>query len=236
MSLHIGAKKKTEIADTVLLPGDPKRSEFIAKEYLTAVKQYTDIRLMKGFTGKYKGVPVSIQTTGMGMPSMGIVSYELIKEYGVKNLIRTGTCGSFKKEVKIGDLLFAQSASTDSNFVHSFKLNGNYAPTADYSLLEKAVSIAKAKKAPYHVGNVLTTDVFYEHYFDDWKKWAEGNVLGVEMEVAALYLNSAFYKAKAVAVMSVSDSFTSNEKVSPKQRETIFTNMIEIALETAIKA
>ncbi|MDR2457381.1 MAG: purine-nucleoside phosphorylase [Clostridiales Family XIII bacterium] len=232
MSLHIGAKK-IEIAKTVLLPGDPKRAEFIAGEFLTEVKQYSDIRHMKGFTGKYQGKKVSIQTTGMGMPSMGIISYELIKDYKVKNLIRIGTCGSFDEKINISDLIMINGAATDSNYQHSFELNGNLSAVPDFYLLEKAVNIARERKIKFNVGQIVTCDVFYEHNTNWWKKWKEVGILGVEMETAALYYNALVYGAKAFSMVTVSDDFIHEKRASIEKREKSFTEMIEIALNIA---
>lgn len=232
MSLHISAKKG-EIAETVLMPGDPLRAKFIAEEFLTSVKPTNEIRGMLGFTGKYKGVPLTIQGSGMGMPSMGIYSYELIHEYGVKNLIRIGTAGAFHENINIGDIVLAISTSTDSNYVHAFGLPGNFAPTASWELLLKAQKANEKLNFPLKAGNTVSCDVFYE-FGDWWKPWANIGVLAVEMEAAALYMNAAYANVNAIAMMSISDHFVTGEKADTKMRQDGFTNMMELALETAI--
>lgn len=232
MSLHIAAQKG-EIAETVLMPGDPLRAEFIAKEFLSDAKCYNEIRGMYGFTGTYKGKPLSIQASGMGMPSMGIYSHELIFDYGVKNLIRIGTAGSFDNRINIGDIVLSIATSTDSNYAHAFNLPGNFAPTASWELLLKVQETNKKLNFPLKAGNTVTCDVFYE-IGDWWKPWAEMGVLAVEMEAAALYMNAAFGQANAIAMMTISDHFVSGEKADAQMRQTGFTNMMELALETAV--
>jgi len=228
---HIGAKKG-DIAETILLPGDPLRAKFIAENFLTDVVQYNSIRNMLGFTGKYKGKEVSVQGTGMGMPSMGIYSYELIHFYGCKNLIRVGTAGALLEDVHIGDTVFAISASTDSNYASQFELPGTYAPTANYDLLERGVALAKSKNIKYHVGNVVSADIFYNVSAPN-TKWSKMGVLAVEMEAAALYLNATFGKVSALCILTISDSLVTGEATSAEVREKTFTDMMEIALSLA---
>lgn len=232
MSLHISAKVG-EIAETVLLPGDPLRAEFIAKEYLTDAKCTNEIRGMLGYTGKYKGVPVSVQGTGMGMPSMGIYSYELIHEYGVKNLIRIGTAGAFQSNIAIGDIVLSVSTSTDSNYAHAFELSGTFAPTASWELLLKIQKANEMLNFNLRAGNTVSCDVFYE-FGDWWKPWANMGVLAVEMEAAALYMNAANAHVNAVAMMSISDHFVTGEAADTNMRQTGFTNMMKLALESAV--
>ncbi|MGP1569735.1 MAG: purine-nucleoside phosphorylase [Eubacteriales bacterium] len=232
MSLHISAKK-SELAETVLMPGDPLRAEFIAKEFLTSAVKTNEIRGMLGFTGKYKNIPVTIQASGMGMPSMGIYSYELIHEYKVKNLIRIGTAGAFHKNINIGDIILSISTSTDSNFVHAFGLPGNFAPTASWDLILKAQKANEKLNFTLKAGNTVCCDVFYE-FNDWWKPWANMGVLAVEMEAAALYMNAAYAGVNALAMMSISDHFVTGEKATAEMRQDGFTNMMELALETAI--
>jgi len=234
MSTHINAANKGDIAQSILLPGDPLRAKFIAENFLESPKLYNEVRNMLGYTGKYKGVPVSVQGTGMGMPSMGIYSWELIKDYGVKNLIRIGTAGSFQEHIKIKDVVFAISTSTDSNYVHAFDVPGNLAPTCSYELLRKAACAAEKLDMPVHAGNVVTCDVFYETIPDWWKKWAKMGVLAVEMEAAALYMNAAYLGANALCMVTISDQFVTGERASVEERQTSFTDMMQIALEAAI--
>ena len=235
MSTHINAAEPGEIAENILLPGDPLRAKFIAENYLENARCYTQVRNMLGFTGTYKGVPVSVQGTGMGMPSMGIYSYELIHEYKCKTLIRVGTAGAFREDLALGDIVVAVGASTDSNFAHTYKLPGSYTPTASYELLSKVGDASRETGIGFTAGNLVSCDVFYEADPDWWKTWAAVGVLGVEMEAAALYMNCAAGGANALAIMSVSDNFVTGAKSTTEERETSFTNMMKLALETAIR-
>lgn len=234
MSTHINAATKGDIAETILLPGDPLRAKFIAENYLENPKLYNEIRGMLGYTGIYKGVPVSVQGTGMGMPSMGIYSWELITEYGVQNLIRIGTAGSFHENVKIKDIVLGVAASTDSNYIHAFNVPGNYAPCASYELLSKARDASQKLDIPFKAGNIVSCDVFYE-FGDWWKKWAEMGILAVEMEAAALYMNAAYNRVNALAIMTISDHFVTGERSTTEERQKSFTEMMELALEIAVK-
>lgn len=234
MSTHINAANKDDIAESILLPGDPLRAKFIAENYLENPICYTEIRNMYGFTGTYKGKKVSVQGTGMGMPSMGIYSYELIKEYGVKNLIRVGTAGSFSKDIKLGDVVMGISASTDSNYIHGFDAPRGYAPTASYELLTKAVKASETVNIELTAGNIVSCDVFYEQKKNWWKDWAKMNVLAVEMEAAALYMNAAYLGANALAMVTVTDHFITGKRASTKEREHANGDMIKLALEVAI--
>lgn len=234
MTAHIYAAQKGEIAESILLPGDPLRAKFIAENFLDNPKCYNEIRGMLGYTGTYKGVPVSVQGTGMGMPSMGIYSWELIKDFGVKNLIRIGSAGSLQEEIKVRDIVFGVSASTDSNYAHTFELNGTYAPCADFDLLLKAKEAADKLGIPVHAGNILSGDVFYELPEGWWKKWAKMGCLAVEMEAAALYMNAAYLGAKALCIVTMSNHFITDEETTAEEREKTFTDMMRIALETAI--
>ena len=233
MSLHIAAKKG-QIAESILLPGDPLRAEFIAENFLHGAEKYTDIRNMYGFTGTYKGVPVSVQGTGMGMPSMGIYSWELITEYGVQNLIRIGTAGAFTDELALGDIFVALAASTDSNYQHAFDLPGQYSPSASWALLTKALAASSDTGIPFKAGNVVTCDVFYE-FGDWWKKWAKMGVKAVEMETAALYMNAAYNHVNALSIISISDNFVTGAKSTVEERQNSFTNMMKLALEASVK-
>ncbi|NLK71789.1 MAG: purine-nucleoside phosphorylase, partial [Clostridiales bacterium] len=217
--------------ETVLMPGDPLRAKYIAENFLENTVCYNQVRGMYGFTGTYKGKKVSVQGSGMGMPSIGIYSYELITQFGVKNLIRVGSCGSLQNNVKIRDIILAVSASTNSRYVHNFNLPGDYAPTASFELLMKAWKAAETKKSKVVAGNVLSTDIFYDDDPDIWKEWAKMGVLAVEMEAAALYMNAARLGANALAILTVSDSLVTHEVTTSEEREKTFTDMMEIALE-----
>lgn len=231
MSTHIGAKEG-QIAESILLPGDPLRAKFIAETFLTEVECYNQIRGMYGFTGNYKGKKVSVQGTGMGMPSISIYANELIQFYGVKNLIRVGTCGSYQKDVKVRDVILAMSASTDSN-INKLRFHGmDFAPTASFKLLNKAYNISVEKGLNTKVGNILSSDTFYGDEPDSWKLWAKFGVLAVEMEAAALYTLAAKFGVDALGIMTVSDHLVTGEETTAEERQTTFTNMIEVALET----
>ena len=234
MSIHIGAKAG-DIAETVLLPGDPKRAKWIAENYLENAFCYTDIRGMLGFTGTDKGKKISIQGTGMGIPSISIYITELMKDYGVKNLIRVGSAGSYQKDVKVRDVVIAMSASTDSNINNRRFNGGNYSPTANFELFRTALKVAEEKNIKIKAGNVLTSDEFYNDNSGYYKKWADFGVLAVEMETAGLYTLAAKYKAKALSILTISDSLVSPEITSAEEREKTFSEMIELALETAIR-
>ena len=234
MSVHIAAKNG-EIADTVLLPGDPKRAKWIAENFLENAVCYTDIRGMLGFTGTYKGKRISVQGTGMGIPSMSIYITELMKDYGVKTLIRVGSAGSYQEDVKIRDIVVALSTSTDSNINNRRFKGASFAPTVNFDLLSKVLKTAEEKNIKIKAGNVLTSDEFYNDNSDYYKKWADFGVLAVEMETAGLYTLAAKYKAKALSILTISDSLVSPEITSPEEREKTFSEMIELALEIATR-
>jgi purine-nucleoside phosphorylase len=223
-----------DFAKTVLMPGDPLRAKYIADTFLTNVKQVNTVRNMFGFTGLYKGKPVSVMASGMGMPSMGIYSHELFTTFAVDTIIRVGTTGAYVKQAKLFDIIIAQGASTDSNWASQFQLrNGTFSALGSFSLLEQAVQQCRKMNAPFHVGNVLSSDVFYDVDPDKWKKWEALGVLGVEMEAYALYANAARLGKKALAIMSVSDSFHYQEILTPQQREVGLKLMLEVALSIA---
>ena len=234
MSVHIAAKNG-EIADTVLLPGDPKRAKWIAENFLENAVCYTDIRGMLGFTGTYKGKKISVQGTGMGIPSISIYITELMKDYGVKTLIRVGSAGSYQEDVKIRDIVVALSTSTDSNINNRRFKGASFAPTVNFDLLSKVLKTAEEKNIKIKAGNILTSDEFYNDDPSYFKKWAEFGVLAVEMETAALYTLASKYKAKALSILTISDSLVSPEITSSEEREKTFNEMIELGLETAIK-
>ncbi|MDD2217741.1 MAG: purine-nucleoside phosphorylase [Eubacteriales bacterium] len=233
MSIHINAPKGA-IAESILLPGDPLRAKYIAETFLQEPKLYNEVRGMLGYTGLYKGVPVSVQGTGMGMPSMGIYSWELMTEFGVQNLIRIGTAGSFHDDIKIKDIVLGVSASTDSNYALNFDLPGTYAPSASWELLTKAENASKNLSISFKAGNIVSCDVFYDQRQDWWQKWRSMGTLAVEMEAAALYMNAAFNKKNALAMMTISDHFITGEKATPEERQTSFTDMMKLALEIAV--
>lgn len=234
MSLHIGAEKG-KIAKTVLMPGDPLRAQFIAENFLENAVRYSEIRNMYGYTGTYKGVPVSVQGSGMGMPSMGIYSWELFTEYNVENIIRIGTAGAFHEKLSVGDILVCLAASTDSNYQHAFHVPGQYSPSASFELLTKVMDAGKENGISFKAGNTVSCDVFYELGTKWWKEWSSMDVLAVEMEAAALYMNAAYHSRNALAMMTVRDHFITGDKATVEQRQNQFTDMMKLALEAAIK-
>lgn len=231
MSVHIEAKRG-DIAETVLLPGDPLRAKWIAETFFENPVCYNEVRGMLGFTGTYKGKRVSVQGTGMGIPSTLIYCNELIRDYDVKNLIRVGSAGSYKKEVKLYDIVIAMAASTTSGINNSRFINSNYSPTADFGLFMKAVEYAKENNIPIKAGNVLSSDDFFEDDYNSYKKWANFGVLCVEMEAAGIYTVAAKYNVKALTILTISDSLVTQEKTTTKERERTFSTMIDIALGT----
>ncbi len=247
MSTPHNAANVGDIAERILLPGDPLRAKHIAETFLEGTKLYTDIRNVYGYTGKYKGIPVSVQATGMGIPSFSIYVHELINVYGVKKLIRVGSCGGMHKDVKLRDVVIAQGVTTDSSIVHQvFGGAVNYALIANFDLLEKAVINAKKLNTPVKVGNIICTDRFYNDYYDvngifgDGKrslneKLVQYGILAVEMETAALYLLAAQGGVQGLGLFTVSDHLLTHEEVPPHERETTFDDMVKIALETAIE-
>ena len=231
MSVHIEAKKG-EIAETVLLPGDPMRAKWIADFFLKEVVLYNDVRGMLGFTGTYNGKKVSVQGTGMGIPSTLIYCHELITEYGVKNLIRVGSAGSYQKEVKIRDIVIAMAASTNSG-LNTIRFNGaDYSPTASFELFQKAIEIANKKEIKVKAGGILSSDEFYADDFDSYKKWAAYGVLCVEMETSGLYTVAAKHNVNALSILTISDSLVTGERTTADERESTFKEMVEIALGT----
>lgn len=233
MATPHNAANMGDIAETILLPGDPLRAKVIAETFLEDVVQFNSVRNMFGFTGTYKGKKVSVMGTGMGMPSIGIYSHELIHFYGVKNLIRVGSCGATSPDVKLGDIIMAQGACTDSNFAHQYQLPGTMSAISDFTLLKTAQEMAEKEGFPYRVGNVLSSDVFYTE-MPEWKSWAKMGVLGIEMESYALYCEAARAGVKALGIFTVSDSIVNGEATTAEERQNKFTNMMKVALETAI--
>lgn len=233
MSVHISASKD-KVADKILLPGDPLRAEFIAKNYLENPKCYNNVRGMLGFTGLYKGEKVSVQGTGMGLPSISIYVNELIREYDVKKLIRVGSCGSLQKDIHVRDIVLAMASSTNSSINKNRFKGMDFAPTADFSLFNKAVNISGKMGLDIKAGNVLSSDSFYTDDPDEWKMWAAFNVLAVEMESSALYTLAAKYGVSALTILTVSDSLVTREETTSEEREKTFTQMMELALDTII--
>lgn len=220
-----------KIAKKVLMPGDPLRAKFIAEEYLQEVECFNTVRNMFGYTGIYKGKEVSVMGSGMGMPSMGIYSYELYKFYDVDSIIRIGSAGAFRDDVHVMDIVIAMGACTNSNFASQYKLNGTFSPIADFDLLSRAVEVAKGQNKNVVVGNVLSSDTFYNDDDDASFAWKKMGVVCVEMEAAALYMNAARLNKKALAMFTISDHIYLDEVLTAQQRQLGFSNMIEIALE-----
>ncbi len=233
MSIHINAKKG-DIADTILLPGDPLRAKYIAETFLEDVTQYNEVRNMFGYTGTYKGKRISVQGTGMGVPSISIYVTELMNEYDVQKLIRVGTCGAIQKDVKVRDVILAQSASSDSTLNKVLLDDLSFAPTADFDLLYKAYNAGKEAGLNLKVGNIFTADLFYNENAQN-EKLASYGVLAVEMESAALYTLAAKYGRQALSVLTVSDHIITGEATSAEERQTTFNDMIVVALEAAIQ-
>lgn len=233
MSIHIGAKEN-EIAETVLLPGDPLRAKYIAETFLENAQCYNEVRNMFGFTGTYKGHRISVQGTGMGVPSISIYINELMESYKVQNLIRVGTCGAIQKDVKVRDVILAMTASTDSQMNRLTFGGVDFAPTANFELLKRAYDTGTEKGLNLKVGNVLTADLFYNDNAE-LEKWAKYQILGIEMETAALYTLAAKFGRKALSILTVSDHILTGEETTSEERQTTFSEMIEVALEAAIK-
>jgi len=232
MSIHIGAKPG-EIAQSILLPGDPLRATYIAENLLEGATCFNNVRGMKGYTGSYHGKRVSVMGTGMGMPSHGIYVNELIRDYGVQTLIRIGTAGALQPDLKLGDIVLAMSASTDSN-VNLLRFGGReFAPSASFDLLLAAYQAAQAQGVRVSVGGILTSDIFYSDDPDWWKIWAEHGVLACEMETNALYTIAAKFKVRALSIVTISDSLITHEEATAEQRQQGFIKMAELALEIA---
>ncbi|WP_018221686.1 purine-nucleoside phosphorylase [Salinispora pacifica] len=234
MSTHIGAKPG-EIAERVLMPGDPLRAKWIAETYLEGAQCYSTVRGMLGFTGRWNGVDVSIQGSGMGMPSASIYAHELINEYGVRSLIRVGSCGALAEDLQLRDVVAAIGSATDSN-MNRVRFDGlvDYAPVADFGLLRTSVEVAERRGVTMRVGPVLAGDAFYTDRPDLYDSLAEYGVLAVEMESAALYTIAARFKARALTILTVSDHIRTGEKTTSQEREQTFSQMVEIALDTII--
>ena len=234
---HINANKG-DFAKVVLMPGDPVRAKWIAETFLEDYKLVNDVRGILAFTGYTKGnrKRVSVMASGMGQPSIGIYSYELFTQFDVEAIIRVGTAGSYQPDVKVFDIVIANTASTDSNWLHQYHLNGTYSAGANYELMKAAVDASEKRNMPYHVGNILSADVFYDTDPNMWKSWAELGVLGVEMESFALYCNAAKLHKKALCLLTITDSFTDRtKKATPEERAHGLKQMIQVAIDTAEK-
>lgn len=235
MSVHIGAKVD-DIADKVLLPGDPLRAKYISETYLEDVIQYNHVRGMNGYTGTYRGERISVQGTGMGIPSIAIYVNELIQSYDVKKLIRVGTCGAIQKDIQVRDIILAQGSTTDSQMNRMVFSGIDFAPLADFNLLKTAYDIASEKGKDVQVGNVFTSDTFYRDNAKEVNSLlAAYNVLAIEMETTALYTLAAKFNRQALSILTVSDHVLTGEETTADERQTTFHEMMEIALETAIR-
>ena len=226
--------KQGEIAKVVLMCGDPLRAKYIAENYLSDVKLVNEVRNMYCYTGNYKGKEISVMGSGMGVPSIGIYSYELFNFYDVDTIIRVGTCGAYQEDVHVRDIVIGVAASTNSNYGDQFNLRGIYSANADFSLLRAADKACEKLGLKAHFGNILTTDTFYDEDKEYYKRWAKLGVLACEMESYALYINASRAKKKALTIMSVSDSLVTKVETTPEERQNGFTNMMEVALEVAI--
>lgn len=233
MSTPHNSAAKGDFAKTVLMPGDPLRARFIAETFLKDAKLVNNVRGIQGYTGTYEGTPVSVMASGMGMPSIGIYSHELYSQYGVENIMRIGSAGAISEKLKLRDVVAAQAACTNSNFAHQYKLPGTFAPIADFTLLETAVRVAREMGVEMPVGNLLSSDTFYDAS-QSTMDWAKMGVLAVEMEAAALYMTAASLGKRALAICSISDSIVTGEELSAEDRQMTFTTMMEIALKTAV--
>ena len=231
---HIAAEKG-DFARTVLMPGYPLRAKFIAENFLDEARLVNNVRGIQGYTGKYCGKEISVMASGMGMPSISIYAYELYNFFDVENIIRVGTAGGMNKNVHIRDIVLAQGACTDSGFASQFGVGGTFCPIADFGLLKGAFDIAQQMKLKAHVGNIYSTDVFYNDDKNTTEKWSRLGVLAVEMEAAALYMTASRFGKKALAICTVSDHLITGESTSAEERQTTFTDMMKLALELGIR-
>ena len=232
---HISAAPG-DFARTVLMPGDPLRSQFIAETYLEDRRLVNNVRGVQGYTGTYKGVPVSVMASGMGIPSIGIYSYELFNFYGVENILRVGSAGAISEKLKVRDIVLGEGACTNSSFGEQFGFRGSYAPIADFGLLRTAATIAEERGLRYSVGNLLSSDTFYDDDSSASSKWMKLGVMAIEMEAAALYYNAARAGKKALAICTISDHILTGEETTAEERQISFTQMMELALEVAVRS
>ncbi len=231
---HINANKG-DFAKTVIMPGDPLRSKFIAENFLKNARLVNNVRGVQGYTGEYNGVPVSVMASGMGMPSIAIYSYELFNFFDVDNIIRVGSCGAMQKNIKLRDIVIAQGACTNSNYASQFGAQGTLSPICSYNLMRDAISECEGLGATYHVGNVLSSDIFYNDSEGANAPFIKMGVMAVEMEAAALYLNAMRAGKNALAICTVSDHILTGEATTAMERQSTFTQMMEIALNVAVK-
>lgn len=230
-----------DFAKTVLMPGDPLRAKFIAESFLEDAKLVNNVRGIQGYTGTYKGVPVSVMASGMGMPSIGIYSYELYSFFGVENIIRVGSAGALQKDIKVRDIVIGMGACTNSNYASQYSLPGTFSPICSYKLLDTCTGVAKELGLSYHVGNILSSDTFYSDLstlpkdFNQTELWSKMGVMAIEMEAAALYMNAARLKKNALAICTVSDHIITGEATTAEERQSTFTDMMRLALEVAIR-
>ena len=224
-----------DFAKTVLMPGDPLRAKFVAENFLTGAVLVNNVRGIGGYTGEYRGYRVSVMASGMGMPSIGIYSYELFAFYGVENIMRIGSAGAIREDIHVRDIVFGMGACTNSNYASQYHLPGTFAPIASYDILRAAVGNAERRGVRYHVGNLLSSDTFYNDDADATEKWAKMGVMAIEMEAAALYMNAARLGKHALALCTVSDHILTGEVTTAEERQNTFTAMMEIALDTAVE-
>lgn len=235
---HIHAVPE-DFARTVLMPGDPLRAKFVAEHFLTDARLVNNVRGIQGYTGTYEGVPVSVMASGMGMPSIGIYSYELFQFFGVETILRIGSAGAIQPDIHVRDIVLGMGACTDSRFAHQYHLPGTFAPIASYQVLKTAADVAESRGLTYHVGNLLSSDTFYNDESclppeqQSQAAWGRMGVMAVEMEAAALYMNAARCGKQALAICTVSDHILTGEVTTAQERQTSFTDMMELALQTA---
>ena len=235
MSTPHNSAARGDFAPAVLMPGDPLRARFIAEHYLAGPRLVNNVRGVQGYTGTVDGVPVSVMASGMGMPSIGIYSYELYHEYGVRTILRVGSAGAMQPHLHLRDLVLGQGACTDSRFAAQYDLPGDFAPIADFSLLRRAAELAEARAMPFHVGNLISSDRFYNDDPTTADRWRKMGVLAVEMEAAALYMTAARCGGRALAICTVSDHLLTGEETTAEERQSSFTQMIELALRLAVE-
>ena len=233
---HINAQEN-DFAKVVLMPGDPVRAKWIAETFLDDIQLVNEVRGILGYTGytKVNHKRISVMASGMGQPSIGIYSNELYTSYGVETIIRVGTAGSYQPDIKLFDILIAATASTDSNWQYQYRLNGTFSAGADFDVLREAYEVCKNRNLPFHVGNIFSADVFYDSDPNLWKRWAELNVLGVEMESYALFANAKALNKNAACILTISDSLVTHQETTAEERQTSFNEMMKLALETAIR-
>ena len=231
---HIDATPE-DFAKTVLMPGDPLRAKFIAETFLENAKLVNNVRGIHGYTGTFEGTKVSVMASGMGMPSVGIYSYELYNFFGVENIMRIGSAGAMHKDIKVRDIVMGMGACTNSRFAHQFDLPGDFSAICSYEMLKKCAAVADEMNLPYHVGNILSSDTFYSDDTEASAKWSKMGVMAVEMEAAALYMTAARAGKHALAICTISDSLVTGEKTTAEERQNSFTQMMEIALNVAVR-